>query len=477
MASHRNSRLKIYGDAAEVEKLINNRYRVIVRCLPFNKIEDWYADNVGMTFGAFASAMDDEILIDGESKGWTPRDGQAYANAQLISMEFKYLPNGTYVAEFIYETLTSTWTASEGDVIGSTDTGLRTLVRTQVAKAGTAIPYDESDVGVETITSGGVTLYLSGIENQSDERMGNVVTRWAQPGILSKDVGVAEDGVRVVRWRFFHSTAETGIVGPVLRRGTENWEGFQVIVVDSVETVDGSDIVNGENDRLVSALMVEMPWTRPGVAAIREFDVGTDLGGANGQARGVQLYQQNGPVQLNLRVWRQVWISKNEDWDDADFTSKAQATDATVTIAGYWNPYDWAKLRALVSDSIDGLNISDINELLRGYRVITSSDPDYSATGDTIKSSGEVVHGQYLLAWQNGSFFGRYTNLSNSNGGDTVATATISGGPPRPEGSYWMFKVYNDEDFTDEDGTRYYKRVYLWGYVPDFEGGEDIFDG
>lgn len=198
MATHRTSRLKIYGDGAEVTKLINSRYRISVRCYPNGTVEDWFYANIGNTFASFNTQMDEEILVSSASKGWTIPAGQKFPNAKLISMEMKYSQTGEYIVEFIYETLTSTWVSSEGDVAGSTESGLRTIQRTQVAQSGTASTYDEDDIGVSTITSAGKTLYLAKFNYLSDDRMAKLESMWMEAGVLKQTTDTRKAGMIVL---------------------------------------------------------------------------------------------------------------------------------------------------------------------------------------------------------------------------------------------------------------------------------------
>lgn len=182
---HRTQRLQIYGDKPEVTQLFGGRYRIEVRCVAAKDTEAWYNANKDQIFADFGTLYSAEMSIDGIG----PRVGEAYANMVLISNNAGYTPTGEYVISFVYETLTGSWVKEKEDVISSTDNGLRTLTRTQVAKIDTAAPYDEDNVGAVSITDNGKTLYLAGFENQTktdDEvQIGRFITRWAEPGIVN----------------------------------------------------------------------------------------------------------------------------------------------------------------------------------------------------------------------------------------------------------------------------------------------------
>ena len=264
MALHRTSRLKIYGDAAEVEKLINNRWRVTVRCLPSNKMEDWFYENRGQTFSDFNSTMDDEIPVDGILRGWSARDGESWKDARLISQSVGYTRTGDYVVTLVYETLTLSWVGVEADTIRGEANGLRTLGRTLVAEARATAPYDEDDVGVSTITDGGKTLYLSGFSNQSDERMGRFVEQWSEAGIVNAYTGFSANGLLLVTFESqgipFTPTAlnpsytltddptlafQGGAAAPLFRNRIENVNGFRRYIRSVLLNLDGSALADG----------------------------------------------------------------------------------------------------------------------------------------------------------------------------------------------------------------------------------------
>jgi hypothetical protein len=231
---------------------------------------------------------------------------------------------------------------------------------------------------------------------------------------------------------------------------------------------NGEDLSSG--DTQVADFETLVPWTRPGVIAIKEFDVGTI-----GAAQGISIFQ-NAPVNLKLRAHVEIFFSQNEAISDADFDTITGGTGIEL-----WNPHEWAKLSASGSTLWEA-GFDDIDRTYRGFRVIDPTDNDYSS--GNIDLSGNVKMGILLLAWQNGRYFGRFSPFTNETANDSgaitdgtvLATGTVSGGPDKPEGKIWMIDVQNPKAFTDVDGVDYYKKTFVWSYVPDFENGEDIWD-
>jgi hypothetical protein len=145
-----------------------------------------------------------------------------------------------------------------------------------------------------------------------------------------------------------------------------------------------------------------------------------------------------------------------------------------------WNPEVWATLDGSIDgDYVSGLN--EISRILRGFRAIDASDDAYEpTTSPRIKTTGDCKHGYEASGsglQQKGKWFNQVSKYS-SFGPDNIvlATASIVGGPSKPEGKIWMLDVDPSLDFTAMDGTKYYKKVYVWTYIPDFENGEDIWD-
>lgn len=186
MPSHKNSRLNIWNDAAEVTKLYNNRWRVAIRCLPSNKVEDWYYANRGTTFAEFADNYDKQLNINGEAKGWEPSEGEAWLDALLIRQEMGYTPSGEYVVTFIYETLTDSYVEETEEKLDKDANGFITLSQTLVAVEGTGY---SGVVGTTTTTRESTTLYLSGVvqDQLSPEEGGfeRIKLLWSQAGLVN----------------------------------------------------------------------------------------------------------------------------------------------------------------------------------------------------------------------------------------------------------------------------------------------------
>ncbi len=181
---HRSQRLQIIGETVDVTQLFGDRYRIVVRCRAAHDTEAWYEANKDEIFADFGTLYNAPMDVDGISS----RTGEAYPNMALVS-NVAGASGGEYVVTFVYETLTDAWVQEQEDQVDSTENGFRLLTRTEVSSINTAAPYDEDDVGVSTITDGGKTLYLSGLQDQTktqpDAQIGRIVTKWQERGVIS----------------------------------------------------------------------------------------------------------------------------------------------------------------------------------------------------------------------------------------------------------------------------------------------------
>ena len=180
---HRSLYLKVIGDAPQsIERKFEDRYRIVYQCTLVNKTTDWWYRHKDRIFAEYKSLSNAPFPAPNGTK---PNTGEHYPNMRLVGNDLTRSQNGEPLVEFIYETLTDTWTSAMADVTGSTENGLKTLLRTITAIPGTTPPYNEDDVGVKTITIGTKTLYLSGFEDKSTDKQGLFETRWHEKGILS----------------------------------------------------------------------------------------------------------------------------------------------------------------------------------------------------------------------------------------------------------------------------------------------------
>ena len=420
MPTHRNNRLDIFGDGAEVEKLYNDRWRVTVRCLPQDKVKDWFYENRGNTFANFASSMDAEIKIDGASQGWGAPDGQPWADAKLISQSLGYTPSGEYVVTFTYETLPTEYLQDRSEEVDYELNGLRRVTRTLIAEEGSDYGKVVGSDSIEhtALGYGTETLYLATVNELPKPESEGGYTRiqevWLEPGVLRQSERLNDDGTKeVTTTSWFTKPTPSGIVTNTIQ---ENVEGFNVWTVGAVQSLDGGDPTSG------TALVYEayVPFTYPGIAeAVRE-----DIA-----ARPAVNTRLKAPIQAD--VLATVSISYSDSGDVGTLPET------------YWNPTEWAFMSANWLTARGG----NINEPTSRYQALVGyrTGPEDE---QTLVGGGGVQQ----------AFFNQFCY-----GG----TVTISGGPEDPVGNSYVISRPNPEPaFVGDDGTQYYRQTIVTATIP-----------
>ncbi len=214
-------------------------------------------------------------LLDGTTPGTEHEihalyPNQAFANCRLIDEKTDevFLPGGISIFQLYqrYETLTSTWALEDAVKPRSTESGLRQLEQVQLARPGTAAPYNEDQVGTSTLSNGGKTLYLAGFDDDSDDRRGRFITRWAEAGLLSATKQFDNDsGILYVRFTSqglrirptalkageslageAHIIFRNGEEAPLYRARAENVEGFMKFETVVMLNKDGTPLSSGD---------------------------------------------------------------------------------------------------------------------------------------------------------------------------------------------------------------------------------------
>ena len=181
--SHRTNRLKLVGTPA-VEQLQNGRYQLTVNCTTINRREDWYSANKSRIFPDFGSLQSAEMSID----GLAPRTGEAYTDMRLVSVQSS-AQGELYIVTLVYQTLGATFVQVKDDTVILQENGLRTVSRTSIAQAGTDIPADDKDIGVDYIdhqidAETAVRCFLSSYEIDDTDSYREFERTYIQAGTL-----------------------------------------------------------------------------------------------------------------------------------------------------------------------------------------------------------------------------------------------------------------------------------------------------
>ena len=452
MPTHRNNRLDIFGDGAEVEKLYNDRWRVTVRCLPKNRVKDWFYENRGNTFADFASSMGEEIKIDGASQGWGAPNGQPWADAKLISQSLGYTPSGEYVVTFTYETLPTEYTQDRDDEVDYELNGLRRVTRTLIAEEGS--DYGKV-VGLSTIQHtalgyGEETLYLASVDEipKGDDDGGytRIQETWVEQGVLSTSSSNEGEGVFVNNTTYLVS--EDAQTAPVRSRAINNFEGLQTISVQTLTDANGNPINNG-GENLVHSFDREVDFEYPGEVSIGQTTTSFTSSDGENTANFFDWYYDlsKGPVVKPIVATYFVFYQDSNEIVNDDFTY-----DGAI---GRWAPDEWAKGEINGFSATIDANFNDYTGFRpnSGTRTINK----YTSVSPTEKSGVGLTPGSPITLR---SIEGQFIYPNNT------ATISVSGGPGVPDNKRYVLNVDLREGFTDENGDVIWKKTIVVATIP-----------
>ena len=419
--SHRTNRLKLIGTPA-VEQLQNGRYQLTVNCSTMNSREDWYSSNKARIFPDFGSLESAEMSID----GLAPRKGEAYTDMRLVSVE-SLTQGDQYIVTLVYQTLGATFVQVKDDTIDLELNGLRRVTRTSIAQAGTDIPDDDKDVGVDYIdhqidAETAVRCFLSSYQVDDTDSYREFERTYIQAGTLSVSTKNLSEGVKQVTTVFLVTEGTT--VGPVTSRSTNNFQGLKTITVTTMQDKNGNPLGTAGTTP-VHSFEVFSNFTYPGLFI--------PSGTVSGQIGNLQIELTKAPAQSKVRSTVYVFFTK---------TSTIESTDYKYDSAvGLWSPNDWG---AVSVTAAGGTGVFNDSKALRGYRT------DVSTFTRLIPAS----FGNFAQFLFQGS-------LKITATPSIRFTATINKGPRDPVGSKWVLDVKIATAFDDVDGETYYKKTII----------------
>ena len=419
--SHRTNRLKLVGTPA-VEQLQNGRYQLTVNCTTMNSREDWYSSNKARIFPDFGSLESAEMSID----GLAPRTGEAYTDMRLVSVESS-TQRDQYIVTLVYQTLGATFVQIKDDTIDLELNGLRRVTRTSIAQAGTDIPDDDKDVGVDFIdhqidAETAVRCFLASYQVDDNDSYREFERTYIQAGTLSVSTKNLSEGVKQVTTVFLVTEGTT--VGPVTSRSTNNFQGLKTITVTTMQDKDGNAL------------------GASGTAIVNSFDTFSDFSYPGLFVPSATVIGQTGNLVINLTKAPSQSKVQSKVYVFFTTTSTISSSDYKYESAsGLWSPNDWGSVTVSAGS---GRSLFNTSKALRGYR--TNSD---SFSG-TIPAS----FGNFAEFYFQGS-------LKVSGTPFVSFTATVNKGPSDPVGSKWVLDVKITTAFDDVDGTTYYKKTII----------------
>jgi len=421
MATQGTDNLVIVDNMPSVEKLWNGRYRLEFFCKIQNPNEGWYSDSIDKWLPSFGALQD----ADFAGEGWSTRDGEAYPDMRLVECEAKYIaPSETHLVTLTYETLTASWVAEKDEDIDYELNGLQRVSRTFVALPGTS--YTKV-VGTDTITVGGDTLTLGAFKIEETDATWSLTETWLESGILNVQRRSESEGVYRVTTTFLGEGAP--VIGPIIAKVEDNYEGLKTTTVVSMQDAGGSSLVSGESQPVASHSNLS-EFSYPGVVTISS----ETLTGLNGtytfRAKDFSLKP---PVVARVAATIKV-------------SFKPTSAISYTATDGLWNPTTWAEG---FSRGI-GWNYSpfSISRGFRGYRIDHDATNGYSGYGiPGTLNIFDMISGKRIF-------------------GSTTYSIAVSGGPENPDGNQYTLDYSVSLAFEDVGGTPYYKHKEIVATIP-----------
>ena len=330
--SHRTNRLKIKGSPS-VEKLQNDRYKLTITCSAMNSRDDWYSANKARIFPDFGSLQSAEMSID----GLAPRTGEAYTDMRLTSVQSgnrSPRDGSDYIVVLTYETLGSAFVQVKDDTIDLELNGLRRVSRTSIAKAGTDIPTDDKDIGVDYIdhqidAETAVRCFLSSYEIDDTDSYREFERTYIQAGELSRDIRSVGRGVQQTTHQFLVTEGST--TGDIISRDTDNFLGLKRITVSVIARPDGATLTNADGSAKLSYSEQQLvPFTFPGVVDLQD-------------EAGHIFPTVRSPVEAKVEADIYTYYQTSSDIVAGDFT--------TQSALGLWNPSEWCQKISTISSA------------------------------------------------------------------------------------------------------------------------------
>ncbi len=293
-----------------------------------NSREDWYSINKSRIFPDFGSLQSAEMSID----GLAPRTGEAYTDMRLVSVQSS-TQGEQYIVTLVYQTLGSSFVQIKDDTIDLELNGLRRVRRTSIAQAGTDIPADDKDIGVDYInhqidSEAAVRCFLSSYEIDDTDSYREFERTYIQAGELSRDIRSVGRGVQQTTHQFLVTEGTT--TGDVISRDTDNFLGLKRITVSVIARPDGTTLTNPDGTAKLNYSQQQLvPFTFPGVV---------DLQNKDNHIFPTVRSPVEGKVVADVATYYQ---SDTSDIVAADFT--------TNSALGLWNPTEWCQKISTIS--------------------------------------------------------------------------------------------------------------------------------
>jgi len=412
--SHGNKRFDIWGNP-QIDKLYNDRYRIVVRAKVSNKDRDWWYSNRDNFWKSLGSSYGSEITVDGASTGWEPSSGEEYSNAKLIRVQFTYPQGQNFpVLEFVYETLGATFAQERDDQIDYELNGLKRLTRTVIAQDGTAY---SNVVGTTTLDSAGTTLTLASViepaKNEDEGGYEKRVETWVEAGVLrTSKTDVGEGAVKVTQTNLISTPS---LVGTQVSSSTDNVEGLQTNTVSVMQDPNGNDITSS-----TTTFFQYQDFRHPGQVDISSVVLNTwDQGGATVTNSYFKLWP---PITKKLKHTIEVSYQNNTTLNETVYNVSNWARGSYYGIGRYGRGFHSTQ--------------SFVGYVVKQGATLSSA----LNGGDTWTDNIKLIHGERVY-------------------GGTIGYIQIEGGQSGFPTTEIIVDARLSYAFTDKNGTKFYKKV------------------
>jgi hypothetical protein len=252
---------------------------------------------------------------------------------------------------------------------------------------------------------------------------------WLEAGILNVQRRSESEGVYRVTTTFLG--AQGTVVGPIVAKSEDNYDGLKTIAVVHMQKADGTSLIDDEAAIVTHNSLSEFSY--PGIVTISNELLGAAGNTYSFLAKDFKLDPPS--VALIPSVTKVFFKTTN---------SITYSSNHSL-----WSPKTWAQggSRGIAWNYLPFSN----TQAFRGYRIDTTANNSYFALGQTgsvgTATPWDMISGKRIYA-------------------RTRYRIEVSGGPPNPVGNNYTLSYNIAHAFSDIDGTPYYKHTEVISTIP-----------
>jgi hypothetical protein len=252
---------------------------------------------------------------------------------------------------------------------------------------------------------------------------------WLEAGTLNVQRRSESEGVYRVTTTFLG--AQGAVVGPIVAKSEDDYDGLKTIAVVHMQKADGTSLIDDEAAIVTHNSLSEFSY--PGIVTISNELLGAAGNTYSFLAKDFKLEPPS--VALIPSVTKVFFKTTN-----------------SITYSlnhSLWSPKTWAQgeSRGIAWNYLPFSN----TEAFRGYRIDTTANNSYFALGQRgnvgTATPWDMISGKRIYA-------------------NTRYRITVSGGPPNPVANNYTLSYNIEHAFSDIDGTPYYKHTEVISTIP-----------